>query len=255
MIGGEIMEQAYSLSAGALLYAVLRLHKQGIYGLPNVMPGMSDQNFPAFAQDAELELMDAGCGILNFDGEFTLEPDFAALLGACADCKSVIGASLRRDGNWQKLTLYPAAGAVLERAEDFNCTLRPSERLGEALLEALELPTGPVKSLMEALIDTDLLEKRDLEGMLASGCEKGQADMLLSALNGTGGYAHISLVEGRTRTSELLLFYGAEGILSANVEYSESQEFLRFTPVLREDVEDKLREWLKSETRQGRSES
>ena len=94
------MEQAYRLSAGALLYAVLKLHKPGIYGLPTVMPKLSDKDFPAFAQDAELELMDAGCGILSFDGEFALDESFAALLGSCADCRGVVGASLRRDGVW-----------------------------------------------------------------------------------------------------------------------------------------------------------
>lgn len=125
------MEQAYRLSAGALLYAVLKLHKPGIYGLPNVMPKLSDKDFPAFAQDAELELMDAGCG-------------------------------------------------------------------------------------------------------------EGQANMILAALNGTGGYAHISRVEGREQTAELLLFYGAEGILSADAEYSETRELLRLTPLTRAELLEQI---------------
>lgn len=248
------MEQTYRLSAGALLYAVLKLHKPGIYGLPNVMPKLSDKDFPAFAQDAELELMEAGCGILNFDGEFALDENFAALLGGCADCRSVVGASLRRDSVWHKLTLYPAAGAVLERAEDFTCTLRPAAQPVEALLEALALPEDPAQPPCEVLVDTNLLEKRDLEGVMAAGCGEEQANMILAALNGTGGYAHISRVDGRERTDELLLLYGAGGILSAEPEYSDTQEFLRFTPVLKEDISCELRKWSGKTIELGRSE-
>lgn len=231
------MEQVYRLSAGALLYAVLKLHKPGIYGLPNVMPKLSDKDFPAFAQDAELELMDAGCGILNFDGEFTLDESFAALLGGCADCRCVVGASLRRDGVWHKMTLYPATGAVLEREEDFTCTLRlAAARPAEVLEAALELPVDPAQPPCEVLVDTDLLEKRDTEGVMAAGCGEGQANMILTALDGTGGYAHISRVEGRHQTAELLLFYGAEGILSAGAEYSETRELLRLKPLTRTEA-------------------
>ena len=248
------MEQAYHLSAGALLYAVLKLHKPGIYGLPNVMPKLSDKDFPAFAQDAELELMDAGCGILSFDGEFAIEPDFAALLEGCADCRGVVGASLRRNGVWQKLTLYPAAGAVLERAEDYTCILRTAAQPMDVLLETLALPENPEKPPFEVLVDTDLLEKRDLEGVMAAGCGEAQASMILSALNGTGGYAHLSHVEGRVRTDELLLVYGTEGILSAEAEYSETQEFLRLMPLSREDVSGILRAWSEGDAGQGRAE-
>lgn len=143
------MEQRYRLSAGALLYAVCKLHKSGIYGVPQVMPRLSDRGFPAFAQEAELELLAAGCGMLSFDGEFTVEPDFAALLGSCADCRSVVGASLRRNGVWKKLTLYPAARAILEREEDNTCVLRTAAQPMNALLEVLELPEDPEEPPLE----------------------------------------------------------------------------------------------------------
>lgn len=235
------MEQAYRLSAEALLYAVLKLHRSGIYGLPNGMPKMSDKSFPAFVQDAELELMDAGCGTLNFDGEFVLNESFAALLGGCADCRDVVGVSLRRNGVWHKLTLYLAAGAVLEREEDFTCTLRAAARPAEVLEAALDLPENPDQPLREALVDTDLLEKRDLKGVVAAGCGEGEANMIMAALDGAGRYAHISRVENRAQTAEMLLFYGAEGVLSADVEYSETQELLRLTPLTRAETLERMR--------------
>lgn len=230
------MEQAYRLSAAALLYAVLKLHKSGIYGLPNVMPKLSDKDFPAFAQDAELELMDAGCGILNFDGEFILDERFAALLGGCADCRSVVGASLRRNGVWHKLTLYLAAGAVLEREEDFACTLRTVARPAEVLEAALALPEDPDQPPCEVLVDTDLLEMRDLKGLAEASFGEGMSNMIMAALDGNGGYTHISRMENRERTAELLLFYGAEGIFSADVKYSETRELLRLTPLTRTEA-------------------
>lgn len=241
------MEQRYRLSAGALLYAVCKLHKSGIYGVPQVMPRLSDRGFPAFAQEAELELLAAGCGMLSFDGEFTVEPDFAALLGSCADCRSVVGASLRRNGVWKKLTLYPAAGAILEREEDNTCVLRTAAQPMNALLEVLELPEDPEEPPLEVLVDTDLLEKRSLEGVMAAGCGEAQARMILSALDGTGGYLHLSRVENRERTGELLLVCGSEGILSADAAYSETQELLRFSPLARAEATALLRAWTKEE--------
>lgn len=124
----------------------------------------------------------------------------------------------------------------------------------DVLLETLGLPENPEKPPLEVLVATDLLEKRDLEGVMAAGCGEGQANMILSALNGTGGYAHLSHVEGRERTAELLLIYGAEGILSADAEYSQTQEFLRLTPLSREDASGILRAWSEGEAGQGRAE-
>ena len=107
------MEQGYCLSAESLLYAVLKLHKRGIYGVPNVMPKSSDKQFPEFAQQAEMELLNKGYGLMDFDGVFSLEDCFAELVSRCADCTGVIGTSLRRNGKWEKYTLYLDAGVLL----------------------------------------------------------------------------------------------------------------------------------------------
>lgn len=229
------MEQEYRMPAGTLLYAVYSLHRRGIYGLPNQMPPPSDKSFPLFAQQAEAALMEMGLGTLDFDGNFTLEEPFAGLLGRCADCRNLVGASLRSGGVWRKLTLY-AAGAVLERDENDFCTLRPEEEPLEFLAEALALPEGPAEPLTPLLADTDLLEKRDRAGLLAAGCGPQEGDMVLAALDGTGGYAHLRYMEEGSHTAELLLLYGGAGILSAEAEYSEKQEFLRLTPRTKEEV-------------------
>lgn len=228
-------QQEYRMPAGTLLYAVYRLHRRGIYGLPNQMPSLSDKSFPLFAQEAEATLMEMGLGTLDFDGNFTLEEPFAGLLGRCADCRSLVGASLRSGGIWRKLTLY-AAGAVLERDEDDFCTLRPAENPLEFLAGTLALPEDPAEPLVPMLADTGLLEKRDRAELLAAGCGPLEGDMVLAALDGTGGYAHLRYIEEGSHTGELLLLYGAAGILSADAEYSEKQEFLRLMPRTREEV-------------------
>lgn len=228
-------QQEYRMPAGTLLYAVYRLHRRGIYGLPNQMPPLSDKSFPLFAQEAEAALMEMGLGTLDFDGNFTLEETFAGLLGRCADCRSLVGASLRSGGIWRKLTLY-AAGAVLERDENDLCTLRPAENPLEFLAGVLMLPEDPAELLTPLLADTDLLEKRDRTGLLATGCSPQEVEMILAALDGTGGYAHLRYIEEGSHTAELLLFYGGAGILSAEAEYSEKQEFLRLTPRTRKEV-------------------
>ena len=65
-----MVEQTYRLSPGAMLYAVLRLHKSGIYGLLDVFSAMPDAQFPTCIQNAEQELLEKGYGSMDFDGNF-----------------------------------------------------------------------------------------------------------------------------------------------------------------------------------------
>lgn len=229
------MEQKYHLSAGALLYAVRLLRKRGFYGVPNAMPKLSDSAFPAFAQDAEMELIESGCGILNFDGEFSLETGFADLLGRCADCTEVIGAMLCNSGEWHRLTAYPSAHALLERPKELQCVLSAAAQPVQALLDQIRLremvKPELSKPLCEVLVSTEHLEKRNLTGLLNAGCSRAMAEMVLTALDGRGCHAHVSRATRQERIEELVLLYGAEGILNATVEYTDQQEMMRLTPV------------------------
>lgn len=230
----------YRLSAGAVLYAVFLLHKRSIYGVPAVMPPVHDRKFPAFAQEAEQELMDSGCGILDFDGIFTLDPDFSALLGRCADCREVFGANLYQSETERKLTIYRGADALLERDGKFDCVLRPAQSPKEELLRALSLPAASDGRLAEVRVDTGVLERRSLEGIMASGCGEAQARMILNALEGKGGYAHLVHTTEQGRVGELVLLYGPEGILQAGVEYTETQELMRLTPITPQEAVERL---------------
>ena len=46
------MKKEYRLSASAILYTVLRLHKRNFYGVDNVLDGLTEPGFPAFMQQA-----------------------------------------------------------------------------------------------------------------------------------------------------------------------------------------------------------
>lgn len=240
----------YRLSAGAILYSVFLLHKRSIYGVPAVMPSIQDRKFPLFAQEAEQELMDSGCGVLDFDGVFSLDPDFSTLLKRCADCREVLGASLRRGGRWHKLTIYQEAGALLEHDGNLSCALRPIDSPEEALLEALALPDAAPGQLQEVCVDTGLLEKKNLAGIQSAGCSETQAKLILDALTGDQGYAHVVHTKERERLNEMLLLYGPEGILTVGVEYTETQELMRLTPLTEREAAGRLRVLAKTKPEQ-----
>ena len=230
----------YQLSAGAILYVLFQLHKQSIYGVPNVMPSLQDHEFSAFAQEVEQELMKAGYGILDFDGVFTIESDFSSLLGRCADCQEVIGVSLYQKEVWHKRTIYLGADAILERGEDFNCVLRTAKDPGTGLLGVLALPESSSEQLQEICVDTDLLETKNLKKIMESGCNEIQARLILDSMNGKGGYAHVVHTRDGNRIKEHLFLYNQDGILKAEVEYTETQELLRLTPLTTKETVDLL---------------
>lgn len=236
------MQKEYQLPAGAMLYAVYLLHKRGIYGLPPAMPRLADKEFPAFAQASEEQLLAAGLASLDFSGTFTLSEDFATLLAACADCTSVVGASLRSDNHRWVYTLYPAAGAVLCRDENNVCTLSAAADPAAVLMEALSLPEGETDIAEAFMVDSDHLEKEDREAVLMSGCGETAADMVLSGFAGSGHYSHVTCTRSRERVAELVLLYGEGGILRVDAEYTLTQELLRFSPLNIAQTEILLRE-------------
>lgn len=108
------------------------------------------------------------------------------------------------------------------------------------LVEELRFSEIDESVLREIAVDTDSLEKRSREALREVGSSESQTDLIFRALNGTGGYARISRVEERRRVKELLLFYGEQGILTAEPEYTQDREILRFTPISAKILRKKL---------------
>ena len=229
------MNKRYELSTKSLLYAVICLRKRGIYGAAVSIPRRGDRAYGAFVANAEQELSEKGLGTLDFDGNFCLEEAFGRLVGACADCRDVLGLSLMREHARRVCTLYLGAGGLAVYRPDGICELYAVEDPCKTVAELLALPAGE-GSLTEVVVDTDHLENKSLSALVESGCGETAAKLILDGFAGAGGYAHLVHTKNRVREGELLLLYGAEGIYSARAEYTETQELLRMTPVSAEIV-------------------
>ena len=235
------MRQEYRLSARAILYALYKLRCHGMYGLPAVMPDPRSAEFPLFAQKCEEEILAAGLSSMDFDGEVTLDQEFSTLLRSCARCHGVAAARLKHKGVLRKVTLYPNAGAMLLRDEEEQCVLKAAEDVAGELLALLALP-GDVPGCDSLRVNTDHLEQRDRDGLMADGCSEELADALLADLAGAGGYAHIVRTVFRNRTDDLMLLHGGDHRLVAAAEYADGQEWLRLSPISHEAVEEQVRQ-------------
>lgn len=231
------MQKEYHLSSGAILYALLRLHKPGIYGVDNVLEGMTDETFPAFIQRSEMELMEKGCGTLNFDGVFELEEDFAALLGRSADAKTILTAAKRKDQQKSRQVIYLVEGAAasLTCPEGREPVLTAVEDPAKAVTDFLDLPES-AGELQETVVDSTLAAEKDEAGLLKAGCTADMARLVVNAAEGMGGYAVLGCTREGGQTGELVLLYGPEGIVSLTAEYTQAEELFRLTPLTAEEV-------------------
>lgn len=232
------MEQIYCLSHGALLYSVLRLRKSGIYGLADIFSNISDAEFPACIQNAEQELMEKGYGLMDFDGNFTLEESFAELVGQCADERSVLLVDRRKNGRQDRMTCYLGNRVILTQ-DDRDCVLRSGQSIPAAVLDFLKLPVE-CKNLEEACVDSGLVTARDISGLAEAGCSPVLAELIVSSAVGEGGYAQLTRITDRVQTQLLAFAWGEAGTVSVGVEYTQEEELFRLTPVTASQAEKQL---------------
>lgn len=228
------MEQTYRLSPGAMLYAVLRLRKPGIYGLLDVFSALPDAQFPTCIQNAEQELMEKGCGVMDFDGNFSLDEGFAALVAGCADESCVLQIDRRLAGRQERMTCYLHQRAALTQA-GADCLLQAEAGLPGAALEFLGLPADGA-GLEEACVDSALVAEKDVTGLTDAGCGAALAGLIVRAAAGDGGYAQVVRITDRVQTELLALAWGEAGAVTVDVDYEGGKERLRLTPVTAEDT-------------------
>ena len=228
------MENTVRLSPGALLYAVLRLRKSGIHGLLDVFSALPDAEFPTCLQNAEHELLQMGCGRMNFDGDFSLSQEFADLVSACADETSVLQVDRRLQHRQQRLTCYLHAGAALVQ-DGGNCLLCNGVVLPGAVLEFLALPAD-CQNLRPAVVDAALLAEKNRAGLVAAGCTEPLADLLIAAAAGDGGYAQLVRIVNKRQTALAALAWGPAGTVGVEVDYTTGVERLRVCPLTAEEA-------------------
>lgn len=224
------MEQIYRLSPGAMLYAVLRLHKSGIYGLLDVFTDMPEAQFPACIQNAEQELFASGWGMMDFDGNFTLDTKFAELVSRCADENAVLHGDKRKNGHQERFTFYLNAGAVLTQ-ENGLCILRETRNVAEAALDFLDLPEETDAALREVTVDSGLVASRNAAGLMDAGCDETLAQLLVDSAAGKGGYAQFVRIVDRMQTHLLAFAWGDAGTVGINVQYTEHEELFHILPL------------------------
>lgn len=231
------MNGTIHLSGEAILYAVIRAHREQIYGVQNTLADLAESAYPAFIQRAEEELSAAGVGEMDFDGAFSLTPEFEHLIADIADAQSVVGADLRRNGQQRTLTIYHGdkTGSVLI-GTDNHYELTPEADPVETFLAFLDPITDPEELPASVTVDTTLIQHRDMQGIVGAGCTQDVARLLLSAAEGQDAFLRLERATIGAPGQEVYVFYGDAGIYRIGVDYSETQELFTLTPMRREDL-------------------
>lgn len=232
------MERTCRLSPGAMLYAVLRLRKSGIYGLLDVFSAIPDAQFPTCIQNAEQELLKKGYGVMDFDGNFSLEENFARLVSGCADENCVLQVDRRKEGKQERMTCYLHQGAALTQAGT-DCVLDAGASLPGAVLEFLGLPPES-ESLDEAVVESRLIAERDMPGLIEAGCSETLAQLITAAAAGEGGYAQLVRITDKVQTELLALAWGEAGTVTVEVEYTDDREVFRLIPVTTQSAGERI---------------
>lgn len=223
------MERTCRLSPGAMLYAVLRLRKSGIYGLLDVFSAIPDAQFPTCIQNAEQELLEKGYGVMDFDGNFSLEEDFARLVSGCAGENCVLQIDQRKEGKQERMTCYLHQGAALTQAGT-DCVLDAGAALPGAVMEFLGLPEAS-ESLEEIAVESRLIAERDVPGLMEAGCGETLAQLITASAAGEGGYAQLVRITDKVQTELLALAWSEAGTVAVEVEYPDNREVFRLIPV------------------------
>ena len=223
------MERTCRLSPGAMLYAVLRLRKSGIYGLLDVFSAIPDAQFPTCIQNAEQELLEKGYGVMDFDGNFSLEEDFARLVSGCADENCVLQIDRRREGKQERMTCYLHQGAALTQAGT-DCILDAGAVLPGAVLDFLNLPKES-EGLEEIAVESRLIAERDVAGLMEAGCGETLARLITASAAGEGGYAQLVRITDKAQTEVPALTWSVVGTVTVEMDDPDDREMFRLTPV------------------------
>lgn len=232
------MEPIYRLSPGAILYAVLRLHKSGMYGLLDVFSAIPDAQFPTCIQNAEQELLEKDCGRMDFDGNFDLDAGFAALVSGCAEENSVLQIDRRIAGRQERMTCYLHRGTALTQV-GAECLLDPEAKIPGTVLEFLDLPAES-ENLEEITVDSGLVAAKNAAGLKEAGCSEKTARLIAASVSGEGGYAQLVRVTDKVQTELLALAWGKEGVMMVEVEYTGDHELIHFTPLTARSAGDRI---------------
>ena len=223
----------YTLSADALVYAVVLCDQEGIYGVRNVLLGMKPDQVPAFVEKASEELEQASAGFLSFDGAFEMEEDFREIINRLCGCHTVVSAQKNCGKQESTFTCYltvPGTPVMEQVGEDLyklypECDARKQL---EAFLDAEKLCPAEMD---ECRVDSGLAAKRDVVGMKAAGIPEAVAEMIAGIRKGKGTQYSVDKIVNDEDAGGIVVVTGEAGAVALDVEYTETQELLAVKPV------------------------
>lgn len=241
------MKRGYPLSAEALLYSVVLKKKAGIYGVENVLAGMGEAEYPAFARRAEEELAACGAGELDFGEGVSLTEEFDALMDLCTDCAGVVAVDVKGEKGLRHMTFYLGAKQVpvLVRAEQ-GYTLYPRSEGRQMLEEFLQLPEDRF-DFASCRLDSGKAAGAKAGDLAAQGLSGEEAAFLEEALKGGHSLCQVSRIEGFEKNELLPFVYSGRGCAEIRVEYDSDREYLVFAAAGREELLDRIDRMLKKE--------
>lgn len=223
----------YTLSADALVYAVVLCDQEGIYGVRNVLLDMKPDQVPAFVERASEELEQAGAGFLSFDGSFEMEEDFRTVMNGLCGCHTVLSVQKNCGKQASVLTCYltaPGTPVMEQVGEDLYKLYADCDagKLIEAFLDAEKLCPAEMD---ECRVDTQLAAKRDVVGMKAAGIPEAVAEMITGVRTGKGTQYSVDKIVNDEDAGGIVVVSGDAGAVTLDVDYTETQELLVVKPV------------------------
>jgi len=232
------MKELYSLSASAIIYALLNVGRNEICGIRSDMKFLKPEEVPDFVNSAEQEFSAVGCGQRISETEFQIEEKFRKMLTACADCSTMINMVKNLRGRKSNLLIYltEESGIISLENKGKVYSFYQETDLKSALERFLEF--HDTRGLEGAVIDTDLLENVDKRKLVESGCAEETAALVAGAFDGSRQLAVIQLYRWEGLLRNWTIFSGREGILTGELEYDleNKREFMCFMPYEKEKL-------------------
>lgn len=232
----------YQVTAEQILYTILKNDLPGICGVADAFAGKEEAAIRKEFPQWETQLYFSGLGSMDFDGGFTLDPEFLQAVTSCCQCSRILSVPVRRAQTQRELTVFfcESGTLALEQVQDWEYRLHTDcdpEQLVPAFLQ-LPAATGFSSSCS---IDSDLIQRADVMEMICSGCDPDLAKLAADAASGVAGYANLTWIENGMANEVQTILYNEEGIVRVEVAYTWEQELMRLTPVDTKWVSDYVR--------------
>ena len=246
------METKLCLTPDAILYAASQVGADRVIGVPDTLVGLTVADYPAFTKRAVDELTAAKCIEMDFDGNQEITADFENLIRSIVFCKSVTTYSVRKtDESNVTYTVYVSDdGMVLsKRAGDRTAKMEIS--VLEDISGIYDIVSGDIESvteqaeLKESAISTAVLNKKDKQAIVDTGCDEITADLIYGSLVRQSSTVKMRRIADNKEQAFKFYVAGKTGVLDTKIEYTGDDELIRYIPSSADDLKKSIEEIVK----------